>query len=275
MALLSGFGDEISKALDDQLKLMSELGLHHIELRGIEGKGVLDLDAEERVVAKQKLSRAGFKVSAIGSPIGKVSVLDPFEKELARFEKALDAARFFETRYIRIFSYYIPEGRDPSEFETVVISRMKEKTARAQSRGIILLHENESGIFGESPEQCLAMLKGVDSPFFKAIFDTSNFLHRDHSAYPEAWEMLRDHVVYFHIKDCSKALGYTVPAGEGDGRMVEMLRDAGRRGFNGFLSLEPHLSNGPYASMAREDRFRIAVEAIRKVSKEAGLSLEE
>ena len=273
MSCLSGFGDEIAPEIATQVDVMERLGLRYVELRGAQGKGVLDHTDEERREVKAALDKHGFGVSALGSPIGKVDVRSPFEEELERFRRALDAAAFYGTQYIRVFSYYIPEGEDPWSYEKEVLRRMSVKADMAGERGVVLLHENESRIFGESPDRSLRMLEGVSSPALKGIFDPANFLHRGYDTYPDAWELLRDHIVYFHVKDCDRREGLTVPAGEGDAGFVEILRDAHRRGFDGFLSLEPHLGKGRFESMSKPDRFQLAVEAIRRVADQAGMPL--
>ena len=50
-------------------------------------------------------------ISAIGSPIGKVKITDPFEPHMERFRKAVKLAEFFESPFIRIFSFYPPDRR--------------------------------------------------------------------------------------------------------------------------------------------------------------------
>ena len=273
MSVLSGFGDEISPEIATQIEVMGRLGIGHIELRGAQGKGVLDHNEKERMEIKRALDEAEFGVSAIGSPIGKVDVRSSFEDELERFGRALDAALFYGTRYIRVFSYYVPEGEDPWIYEKDVLKRMSVKAELAGERELVLLHENESRIFGESPDRCLRILEGVNSPALKGIFDPSNFLHRGYETYPDAWELLREHIVYFHVKDCDRKAGITVPAGQGDAGFVEILKDAHERGFDGFLSLEPHLGKGRFESMDKPERFERAAAAIREVADRAGMPL--
>jgi len=270
---LSGFGDEIAPDMETQIQVMTALGLRYIELRGVNGKGIIDHTEQEMAQVKATLDKASFRVSAIGSPIGKVDIQSPFQEELKRFHRAMKAAECFETPYIRVFSYYIPEGEDPWNFEDEVLRRMAVKAKMAGEKGRILLHENESRIFGESPDRCLRILEGVHSPSLRGIFDPSNFLHKGHETYPDAWNLLKDHIVYFHIKDCDKKAKMTVPAGEGDAGFVEILRDATQRGFEGFLSLEPHLGSERFQDMSKADRFQRAVEAIRKVAGQAGMPL--
>ena len=163
--ILTGFGDEISPHLEEQLDLLRNNGISYIELRGVEGKGVLDLTRQELQKIKETLNGRGMRVSCLASPIGKVSITDDFNTHIEKFKKALNIASFFETRYIRLFSYYIPQDKRPEEFREEVIKRMKEETDLAREKRIILLHENEKRIYGDTPKRCL----GVD-PIVKTVF---------------------------------------------------------------------------------------------------------
>jgi sugar phosphate isomerase/epimerase len=46
-----------------------------------------------------------------------------------------------------------------------------------------------------------------------------------------------------HIKDCQAYTGKVVPSGYGDGHIGEIISELDKRGYEGFLSLEPHLGH--------------------------------
>ena len=131
MFILSGFGDEISPELNEQLDLLQGEGVLHLELRGVWNKNVLDLTDAEAARVKAELDRRGFGVSAIGSPIGKIGIDDPFEPHLARFRRALDLAEFFHAPYIRLFSFYVPEGQ-AAHYRAKVLAQMRALGANPQ-----------------------------------------------------------------------------------------------------------------------------------------------
>jgi len=272
MFLLSGFADEIDQELERQLETLQELGIRFLELRGVWGKNVLDLDEEEVETVRRRLEAAGIAVSAVGSPIGKVGVDDPFTPHLERFRRALEIAQELGTSFIRVFSYFIPEGEDPAACRDEVLSRMETKLRLAEEAGITLLHENEKGIYGEQPERCLDLLQTLGGEHFKAVFDPANFIQAGRDPYEECWPLLKDHVAYFHIKDAAKDTGRVLPAGEGDGRIGDILEEAAASGFRGFLSLEPHLkAAGPFDGFSGPELFGTAVKALRKVLEDHGL----
>src|SRR5438309_633180 len=110
MFTLSAFADEISPDPQQQIDVLTQCGIRHIELRSILKTNVLDLTDLQVAELQSLLDRHGFKLSAIGSPIGKIKIDDPFEPHLKRFRRAIELAKGFGTRNIRVFSYYLPEG---------------------------------------------------------------------------------------------------------------------------------------------------------------------
>jgi len=240
---ISGFSDEIDPNFDKQIEGLKENGMKYLEIRGVDGKNVSLLTMNEMNAAKAKLDRAGLKVSSIGSPVGKTKIDGDFEEDLKVAENILLAAEIFETRYIRMFSFYIPrETREDGSYKKYrgeVLARLEKLFDMADKRGFVLCHENESDLYGESPEDC-ADIAAYFGGGIKLVFDPANFVGHGYETYPYAYNLMKDHIEYFHIKDIKKGAG-TVPAGSGDGMVKEILTDAIRCGFNNFLSVEPHL----------------------------------
>ncbi|MET0693145.1 MAG: sugar phosphate isomerase/epimerase family protein [Propionibacteriaceae bacterium] len=242
MWTLSGFSDEISADFETQCTVVAGLGLRYIELRSAWGVNVLDLDASQLARARELLATHGLKVSSIGSPIGKIFIDDDFEPHLDRMRHAADLARFFDAPYIRIFSFFLRPGADPAQHRDEVLRRMRLLTRVAEEAGVVLLHENEKEIYGDVPSRCLDIVQSVDSPHLKVAWDAANFVQVGVRPYTEGFELLRPYLAYVQIKDAHLADGEVVPAGGGDGEVVETLRALHQDGFDGFFSLEPHLS---------------------------------
>ena len=274
--IVSGFADEISADLDEQLDVLESLGIAHLDLRGVEQTNVLDLSADQIERISTELDRRGIGVTSIGSPIGKIPIEDPFDPHFRRFETAVERAEQFGTRYIRLFSYYMPDGDDPADHRDEVLRRMNRKAERAEEAGVVLLHENEKDIYGDTPERCLDLLQAVDSEHFRAIFDPANFLEIGVRPYPEALLLLIEHVEQLHIKDAKFGeRGEITPAGEGDGDITNTLEVLKKRGFRGAASLEPHLMEaGSKGGFSGPEAYRVAAEALFACFEEAGAAYE-
>ncbi|MBQ5747019.1 MAG: TIM barrel protein, partial [Clostridia bacterium] len=239
---ISGFADEIDASADKQIEEVRKLAMEYIEVRGVDGKNVSELTEEEVEAFKLKLDKGCIKVSSIGSPIGKIKITDNFEEHLEKLEWVIKIAKTLETKYIRVFSFYIDKGDSLDAWRDEVISRMKKMAEVAEREGIVLLHENEKDIYGEAPERCLDILKAVNSPALRACFDPANFVQAGFDPYNEAYPILKDYIEYMHIKD-AKRDGTITPAGLGEGGIENILVDLMKSGWKGFLSLEPHLGS--------------------------------
>ena len=277
MLRLSAFADEISPDLDVQIEHCRRHGVSHIELRGVNKINVLDFDPALRAEVRAKLADAGMGVVAIGSPIGKVKIDQPFADHLDRYKIAVELAQYFEAPFIRLFSYYPAEGQSAEDFvanhRDEVIDRMRRKVALIENLDVTLVHENESHIYGDTGDRCLDLIESVDSPRLRNAFDFANFVQIGDDPRVN-WPRLKPHTVHIHIKDALREGGKVVPAGEGDGHLPEILKDAWDSGYRGFLSLEPHLQMaGRMQGFSGPERFGEAVRALRKVCEEQGIPL--
>lgn len=239
--IISGFADEIDPMLDVQIDLLKKLGQDHLVLRAADGKGVLAITNDEMREIRKRLDAAGIRVSSLGSPIGKIGILDDFEPHFEAFQHAVELAEILGTRNIRMFSFYIPKDEDPAKYRDEVLRRLRILRDYAAEKGIVLLHENEKGIYGDNALRCLDLFRELGNDHFKCIFDFANFIQCGQETM-EAYEMLKDYIVYIHVKDALSENGRVVPAGEGDGRLAEIFEKLNAAGFDGFLSLEPHLA---------------------------------
>lgn len=239
---LSGFADEIDPSFDKQMQVIPALGMQFIEIRGVDGKNIADLTDEEVAAVKAKLEAAGVKISSIGSPIGKIDITDDFAPHLEKFRRVAAIAKALDTRYIRIFSFFMPEGSDPARYRDEVLCRLKAMIAEAEKQDLILLHENEKNIYGDVADRCADLMKELYGDHFKAVFDFANFVQCGEDTI-RAYELLQPYVAYIHIKDALKKDGSVVPSGSGDGNVAELLERFKDSGYQGFLSLEPHLIN--------------------------------
>jgi sugar phosphate isomerase/epimerase len=240
---LTGFGDEIDADPAVQVAVLQALGASYIEVRSAWGVNIVDLDDSQLDDLAELLQQRGVAVSAIASPIGKVDVGLPVEHEVGRLERAIVAARRLGARYIRIFSFYRPEGVEPAEVRDAVIERMVALAAVAERANIVLLHENEKDIYGDTPERVLDLIESVGSPNLKVAWDNANFVQVGVKPFTDGYALLREHLEYLQVKDALAETGAVVPAGHGDGELLETLTALRDDGYSGFVSLEPHLTD--------------------------------
>jgi 3-dehydroshikimate dehydratase len=275
MIRLSAFADEISPDLNEQVEVLLSEGIHFIDFRAAWHTNILDLSDEQVAKAKEILDTNGIGVAAIGSPIGKLPIDTPLEVHMERFERALIMARQFSTKYIRIFSFYPPQNASesvpaPSTYREDVLRYLRAMTARASAAGIILVHENEKGIYGDTIARNVDLLQNIDNANFRAVLDPANYLQCQQTPYPDAYDAVRPWLEYVHVKDVT-ADGTLVVAGEGEGRWPDLLQRLRTDGYDGFMALEPHLASaGKFQGFSGPERFRQASQALQKLLREMG-----
>lgn len=240
--VLSGFADEIHEDLPEQIRVLKKLGMSHMEMRGVNGKGLVEYPIQEVKEIKKQLDAEGIRLSSVGSPIGKIRITDPFGPHMELYKHTVEIAHIMETDYIRMFSFFMPENQDYGPYKNEVMDRLGKMADYAKVSDIILLHENEKEIYGDMASRCLEIMETFYGDHFKAVFDFANFVQCRQDTL-EAYEMLKPYVVYIHIEDALWSDASVVPAGTGDGHVEEILRKLKDAGYKGFLSLEPHLSD--------------------------------
>jgi sugar phosphate isomerase/epimerase len=269
---LSGFADEVSPHLEEQIAMLEREQIHFLDLRSVNGINVLDLTDQQIALIKRTLDDHGISVAAIASPIGKVPIDSSFDDHLHRFERAITVAQVFQTPYVRMFSFYPPTAAtghgaapDPSSYRDEVLRRMREMVARARAANIILVHENEKDIYGDTAARCVDLHEHCADAHLRAAFDPANFIQCAQTPYPDAYEALHPWLGYVHVKDALPD-GRVVAAGEGVAHWPELLQRLRADGYDGFLSLEPHLAYaGQFQGFSGADLFAQAFQALQRL----------
>ena len=275
--ILSAFADEYKKEFDGQIEGLKSFGIDYIELRFVGGTNVADLTPDEVKAVKKKLNENNIKVSAIGSPLGKINTADDMDAEMQKAERVFKTANELEAKNIRMFSFYLDEKKTAEENRSIVFSSLERMVKLASKYNVTLCHENEAKIYGESPAACKEILDYFGGEL-KCVFDIGNFMLDNYKTYPDAYNLLKDYIEYFHIKD-SLSSGAIVPPGCGEAQIPELIsafsKDS-KKDF--FITLEPHLQtfsglnalvgkgfDNPYKYETREAAFADAVEKIKAI----------
>lgn len=276
--ILSAFADEICPDLNGQMDVLETHGISHIELRAADDKNISEFTSDDARDTLARMKARGFAVSALGSPIGKYPIEEPFDEHFESYKHVVELAHILQTPYIRVFSFFIPADEDPAQYRDEVLRRMALMANYAQAHGVILLHENERHIYGDIASRCRDIFDAVNSPALLCTYDPSNFVLCGQRNYPDAFALLRDKIRYLHMKDSvagsadlGRDMGFDThvvtdahrPVGQGDGQVADILRALWRGGYEGFLSLEPHLANNDAIPGTGADKFAVAVAALK------------
>ncbi|MCC7370121.1 MAG: sugar phosphate isomerase/epimerase [Chloroflexi bacterium] len=267
---VSGFGDEIAAEPSEQLRVLADLGIHHLDLRGAWERNILDFTDGDVQAMRRALSEHGARVATIASPIGKSAIGQEPAYEAARLARAIELAQAFETPLIRLFSFY-HDGVEHAACRDEVVRRLAGWARTAERVGITLLLENEADLWGDTPERCRDLLTSVDSPALRLTLDAGNFAGLGVRPADDAYPLLKSWLAHIQIKDVVTATRSVVPAGQGDGQIRELLRLALTDGYTGYLSLEPHLAvAGKAGGFSGPELFGVAARALEAIRASLG-----
>ena len=278
--VLSAFADEAGTLLSEQIEALKRNDIGYIEPRNINGKPILKLTDDELREVKAELDKNGIKVNSLGSPIGKYPVNEPFENHLPDFYRALEVCKLLDTDKMRMFSFFTKQD-ELKEYRDEVLSRLNKMCEIAKAHGITLCHENESEIYGQNPEEMLDLMTNVEG--LKGIFDPANYRMNGCDVMAGIEATLKN-LAYLHIKDAIFESKVIVPAGDGEGRIAEVL-DMVNEETDGvvYLTLEPHLFlfdayklidnhelKGKYTFKNNSESFDFAATALKNLLTENG-----
>ena len=230
MIRLSAFSDEAGADLAVQIEALHRNNIYLTELRAVGGKNVKDLTVSEAREIATRLADEGIGLSALGSPMGKVKISVDFEKYLDSVKSMCETACILGTNRIRMFSFFEAYGE-----RSRVIEYLNRMVETASGYGLLLCHENEKKIYGDTVERILDLRENV--PGLRFVYDPANFLQTDEMP-DKTLPAILPISDYFHIKDVVVETEQLVPAGQGDGRIPELISMIDR---DTVLTLEPHL----------------------------------
>ena len=251
---LTGIADEASQDIEQQIKATKELGWNAIESRFINGKNIHDISEDEFNLVCDALDGSGVFINAFGSAIGNwgKDVRDDFSITEEEIGRAIPRMKALGAKFVRIMSYKVLDQDNQLVEER--IRRLRVIVDSFSSEGITAVHENCMNYGGMSWQHTMELIEAV--PNLKLVFDTANpAFNRDRSKEGQPWQdpwefynQVKEHIAYVHIKDClnpkpeSNNQEVYVYPGEGDGCVKEIITDLQASGYEGGISIEPHLA---------------------------------
>ncbi|MFA6816342.1 MAG: sugar phosphate isomerase/epimerase family protein [Lentisphaeria bacterium] len=255
----TGFADEASQDIDLQIKATLALGWKNIETRALYGKNLAFLSDKEFEDAEEKLEKSGIHFNCYGSGIGNWAkpIAESPESSYEEFRKAIPRMQKLGISMVRMMSFNVADDQKENawQYEDEAIKRVKVIVKMAEDAGILCVHENCMNWGGLSYEHTLKLCEKIKSPNFKLVFDTGNPVFNidysgagAHKKRQSAWEFyqnVKDFIAYIHIKDGTfvEETGQSVFLfpDEGDAQVSKILTDVFNKGYDGGISIEPHM----------------------------------
>ena len=272
MMRISAFGDEIAVDFEEQLQDLQGLEIPLIDIRAAWGVNCSEFTHEHVGRIKGLMRAIRHRGRMYGQSHRQVADWrrDRYRRRASQAHRRNGAST--GTRNIRLFSFY-PDGDTDDAAMQQSIERLGTLTDIAAENDLQLLLENEKGVVGDLPERCLQIMQAIDYPHFRFIWDPANFVQCGAAEQVDKWwDRLSPHIGYIHIKDALLADKSVTVAGDGNGQLPELLTRLQESGYEGVLSLEPHLLEARHsAGFSGAEGMALAVGALRKLMAAAGI----
>ena len=272
--------DEIDADLGHALDVMAEYGVRGAELRQVWDKNIAEAPQDYWQRAKDLLDARGMTVVGIASPFYKCAMpgvevegpLGPLHSASARglgdqialLERCMEAARFFDTKLIRTFSFWKQGPLTPGQEETIV-DAYAEPARMAESAGLTLVIENEHACCLATGAQTARVLAEIASPAVRAVWDPGNAFMAGELPFPTGYQAIQEFIAHVHVKDAVVPPGALAPVwtvvGEGEIDWAGQLAALMHAGYAGWLSLETHY--GGHAT--KEASSRACLEGLQAI----------
>ncbi len=261
---LAAITDEISQEFEHALDVLVEFGAEGAELRGLWGVNIADLTDAQAERAKNALAERGLRVAALSTPFfkcdlemnapnegeaaGRMHLATPrgLPEQMDMLRRCIELAHYFDTRLIRVFSFWRKAALTP-QLEEQIVEAFASPVAIAANEGVVLGLENEHACYIGTGTEAARIAAAVNSPNFKIVWDPGNAFYAGETPFPEGYDAVKPWATHIHIKD---AVTVQTPdhgpqpkwcvVGEGEidyaGHFAALKRD----GYAGFISLETH-----------------------------------
>ena len=234
--------DEVSQDLSRAIALAKEFHLQTLEIRSVNEKNPFQMTAGDFREIRARADDAGLTVCCLGSPLFKCDLDDAraVKAHLEGLRRAAEGAHILGAGIIRGFAFW----KSPAASLDRIAEAYQPVIDLAQREDLVIALESEPSVNTGNMAQLAALLKRIDHPRIRALYDPGNEIcDPDAPApYPAGYRALRPYLAHVHLKDMTRTPSGYDPACVGDG-MVDFaaILDALRRdGYDGCATLETH-----------------------------------
>jgi sugar phosphate isomerase/epimerase len=258
--------DEVSQDFDHACYVAAhDFGMSWIEIRGMWGKNIMDLDAAQINESRKILSKYSLKVTDIASPLFKTdwpgAPRSPygskgdlhgapevtFKQQDEILERSISLAKQFDTGKVRCFDFWRLD--DVAPHRQAIDEKLRSAAETCGKQGILLVLENEFACNTATGREAARTMNAVKTPHLALNWDPGNAVMRNElDAFPVAWELIpKDRIHHCHCKNAIKGAGDKIewaPVDKGYIDWTAQFRALKQIGYRDAVSLETHWHGG-------------------------------
>ncbi|MDR3710999.1 MAG: sugar phosphate isomerase/epimerase [Capsulimonadaceae bacterium] len=262
--------DEIDQNLDRALDVMLEYGVRNAELRQVYDCNVSAVDAAAVKRVKRAAEDRGVDIVCLSSPFYKTDLpgapssgsdagplhgaaAQGFDEQIAMLRRLIDVSAELGASLIRTFTFW-KHGEYTEDIEERIAHAYREPARIAADAGIRLLIENEPSCYAGTGREVARLIERIGSDAVKAVWDPANVVYGQQPLDRADYDAIRPHIAHVHFKDaCYDAPGASrcVLAGEGFVDWPEQFRWLQQDGYDGYVALETHSTQGGKEAASR------------------------
>lgn len=274
--------DELTQNLEQALSFASSKGLDCFELRSAWEKDPFEYTDDDFAEIKRLSDKYSLPLVSISSPFYKCSYFDAEvrKKHIEGLSRLIEKARMLGVSKIRCFDFF----RDSRLNINMIGEAFEEPIKLCKDNGIVLLIESEPSTNSFNCKRAASLVKHINSPYVKALYDPGNNLYGciEEKPFPDGYENSKDVLGHIHLKDAVIRDGKTVGVaiGDGDVEYKELFKALIASNYSGEVVLEPHYKPGgeiseellrnPKGSQFSEGGFIAGEECIDAINKMLG-----
>ena len=269
--------DQIQSDLEASFKVMKELGYKHVELHNVFGKSIEACSEDEVKEIKDLVIKYELKVVNLAStvfflcplyPEYKVSLFNSefytiegdIDTHLQYLENACKIANELDCKNVRVFPFRFPDNEEivvvggDKDIENISI-HLSKAVKIAEEYGITLVLENCPYSHLPKGEMTLEVIKRVNHPNLKLLWDPANSYRAEKHKVPKQYmrldlmseyKLIKDYIGHVHLKNYTYDSSFEKPflhksLLDGDIDYPKLLKEMNHQ-YQGCFSLEPEVN---------------------------------
>lgn len=230
-----------SKPIEDIVKIAVGIGLEGIEIWDGHIDDYLIRNPQGIGKLKDLLFENNLKCCCI-SPYFDFVDETQIEKSLQTAEKCIEYSKALDNKIIRTFLGNKSSANLTQKDESNCIQSLKKILLLAEKSNVCFALETHNDQPTDRAEYIIKILNECNSPYLKVIFDGFNF-YVDNINMMQEYDVLREHIVHYHMKNYIWDKRIPVPLNQGDVDFTELIKILKGENKQDFMSFEYFCEN--------------------------------
>lgn len=231
--------DEVTQNIFEAAAFCKRHGLDCMEVRSVNDHSPFDFTDEDIADINAAAKEYNLSVCAISAPLFKCDFDDSeaIATHIENFEKCAARANQIGAKMIRGFDFW-----DSGVSLEKRAQSYKKIAEICKKHDIICVIEADPSVHSNTPHLTAELVKAIDNPYIKVLFDPGNEIWVTGKASEDAYAAVKPYLAHIHIKDADIIEGKPDGVKIGDGLVdyVGLFKKLIADGYNGNVMLETH-----------------------------------